>query len=154
MPTADAEQIYSQIPNSRSINLQGESGYYSFPCTQSVNVAFTFGGQQYSVATDQFNAGAVDSTGQYCLGAVFALETGSSSSISFIIGDAFLTGVYNAYRFNPPAVGFAQLGSGGTANTGGQSASTSGGLTSNAFKHTTNALAALAATAVGAFFLA
>ncbi|KAG0661883.1 hypothetical protein C6P46_003774 [Rhodotorula mucilaginosa] len=154
MPTADAQQVYSQIPNSRSINLQGESGYYSFPCTQSVNVAFTFGGQQYSVASDQFNAGAVDSTGQYCLGAIFALETGSSSSISFIIGDAFLTGVYNAYRFNPPAVGFAQLGSGGTANTGGESASTSGGLTSNAFKHTTNALAALAATAVGAFFLA
>lgn len=154
MPTADAEQIYSQIPNSRSINLQGESGYYSFPCTQSVNVAFTFGGQQYSVATDQFNAGAVDSTGQYCLGAIFALETGSSSSISFIIGDAFLTGVYNAYRFNPPAVGFAQLGSGGTANTGGESASTSGGVTSNAYKQTANALAALAATAVGAFFLA
>ncbi|GAA5871882.1 hypothetical protein JCM3774_000716 [Rhodotorula dairenensis] len=154
MPTADAETIYANIPNSQAINLQGESGYYSFPCTQSVNVAFTFGGQQYSIAPSQFNAGAVDSTGQNCLGAIFALETGSSSSISFIIGDAFLTGVYNAYRFNPPAVGFAQLGSGGTANTGGNSASTSGGLTSAAYKQTTSALVALAATAVGAFFLA
>ncbi|GAA5981255.1 hypothetical protein JCM10908_004040 [Rhodotorula pacifica] len=154
MPTSDAQQIYASIPNSRSINLQGESGYYSFPCSQTVNVAFTFGGQQYQIDPSQFNAGSVDSTGQYCLGAIFALETSQNSATSFIIGDAFLTGVYNAYRFDPPAVGFAQLGSGGTANTGGSSASTSNGMTSSAYKHSTNAAVALAATAVGAYFLA
>ncbi|GAA6043251.1 hypothetical protein JCM8097_008487 [Rhodosporidiobolus ruineniae] len=126
MPTSAAESIYAQIPNSQAINLDGESGYYAFPCSQTVDVTLTFGGVSYAIDSDQFNAGAVSRSGSLCLGAVFALETGSDS-ISVIIGDAFLTGVYNAYRFSPtPAVGFATLGSGGTANTGSSTASESG----------------------------
>ncbi|BGO94820.1 hypothetical protein NBRC10512_005360 [Rhodotorula toruloides] len=129
MPTAQAEQIYAQIPNSQQINLQGQSGYYSFPCTQKVDVSFKFGGVDYPIQENQFNAGAVDSRGQYCLGAVFALET-QSSSISFIVGDAFLTGVYNAYRFDPPSVGFATLGSGGSSASSGSNESSSSGSSS------------------------
>ncbi|BGP36378.1 hypothetical protein JCM10450v2_000278 [Rhodotorula kratochvilovae] len=128
MPEAAADAVYAQVPNSQSINLSGESGYYAFPCSQSVNVSMTFGGVEYSIDEDQFNAGAVDSRGSLCLGAVFALETGSSSSISVIVGDAFLTGVYSAYRFSdPPAVGFAKRGSGGSANTGANDSSSGSG---------------------------
>ncbi|GAA6002757.1 hypothetical protein JCM10207_007660 [Rhodosporidiobolus poonsookiae] len=125
MPSDQVATIYDSVPNSQPIVLDGEDGYYAFPCSQDVEVSFQFGGQTYAIDPDQFNAGAVDNRGRLCLGAVFALETGSSS-ISTIVGDAFLTGVYNAYRFAPtPAVGFATLGSGGTANTG-SSATSSG----------------------------
>lgn len=157
MPTADVEKVYSSIPNSRQVNLQGQTGYYAFPCSQTVDVSLSFGGQKYQIASSQFNAGAVDSTGQYCLGAIFALETGSSSAISYIFGDAFLTGVYSAYRFDPPAVGFAQLGSGGNANTDASATSskaTSAAPRSSTLSKSTTALVALTVTAVGAFVLA
>ncbi|GAA5895886.1 hypothetical protein JCM5296_006693 [Sporobolomyces johnsonii] len=125
VPTSTAETIYAQISNSQAINLDGVSGYYAFPCSQDVDVALTFGNVSYAIDSSQFNAGAVDSQGTLCLGAVFALETGSSS-VSYIVGDAFLTGVYNAYRFtDPPAVGFAKLGSGGSTSTSGSTDSTS-----------------------------
>ncbi|BGP12405.1 hypothetical protein JCM10213_001990 [Rhodosporidiobolus nylandii] len=125
MPTSAVRAIYSQISGAQAINLDGESGYYAIDCSASINVNFTFGGVEYSIDPNQFNAGAVDSRGTQCLGAIFALETGSTSTIDTIIGDAFLTGVYNAYRFSdPPAVGFATLGSGGTANTGSSSTAT------------------------------
>ncbi|GAA6051893.1 hypothetical protein JCM3770_006561 [Rhodotorula araucariae] len=151
MPQAAANAVYAKIPNSQSIRLSGESGYYAFPCTQTVKVSMKFGGVDYAIDPDQFNAGAVDSRGSLCLGAVFALETGSKSSISIIVGDAFLTGVYSAYRFSdPPAVGFASRGSGGSANTGntGANDSSAGGTTSAA------SVPAHAGKAVGAVALA
>lgn len=174
MPYDAASAIYNQIPNSRQVQLSGSSGYYSFPCSQTVNVAFQFGGQSYSVDSSQFNAGAVDRTGEYCLGAVFALTSqgsssaGSSNSPNFIIGDAFLTGVYSAYRFDPPAVGFAQLGSGGKSNVGASasggssgstsaassSSNTSGAARREAYSKSTTALVALAATGFAAFLFA
>ncbi|GAA5888886.1 hypothetical protein JCM6882_002890 [Rhodosporidiobolus microsporus] len=131
MPSSVVESVYSAIPNSQAINLQGESGYYAFPCDQEVEVSLQFGGVQYPVDPDQFNAGAVDTSGRLCLGAVFALET-DSDSVSVIVGDAFLTGVYNAYRLSSPAaVGFATLGSGGTANTGSSASSSVSGSGGN-----------------------
>ncbi|GAA5997214.1 pepsin-like aspartic protease [Rhodotorula paludigena] len=126
MPESAAQTVYDQVPNSTPYTLSGEDGYWAFPCEQTINVTMTFGGVEYPIDPEQFNAGSVDSRGRYCLGAIFALET--TSTISIIVGDAFLTGVYNAYRFtDPPAVGFAQLGSGGSANTGSDSASRTGG---------------------------
>lgn len=127
-PQSFAEAVYAQIPNAQAITLQGESGYYAYPCDQSVDVSLTFGGVEYSIDSDQFNAGAVNARGSLCLGAVFALETSSQSTVNIIVGDAFLTGVYSAYRFtDPPAVGFATRGSGGDANTGSSDSSTGGG---------------------------
>ncbi|GAA5827279.1 hypothetical protein JCM11251_001203 [Rhodosporidiobolus azoricus] len=156
MPTSAVESIYSAIPNSQAINLQGEAGYYAFPCDQSVNVTLQFGGVQYPIDPEQFNAGAVDRFGRLCLGAVFALET-ESDAVSIIVGDAFLTGVYNAYRLSEPAaVGFATLGSGGTANTGSSASSTVSGSGGNGagavgVKGATVAAAVGAAAAVALF---
>ncbi|GAA5849920.1 hypothetical protein JCM3766R1_001918 [Sporobolomyces carnicolor] len=146
VPTSIAESIYAQVPNSQAITLDGASGYYSFPCSQSVQVSLKFGGQSYAIDSTQFNGGAVDKYGRQCLGAVFSLTTGSNSP-SVIVGDAFLTGVYSAYRFSSPeAVGFATLGSGGSANTGSSATSSSGGT--NAGSTVFNTLTASAATVV------
>ncbi|GAA5993315.1 hypothetical protein JCM11641_001454 [Rhodosporidiobolus odoratus] len=152
MPSSAAEAIYAQIPNSQAINLDGESGYYAIDCDASVNVTLQFGGQSYQIDENQFNAGAVDSRGSLCLGAVFALETGSST-VSTIVGDAFLTGYYNAYRFSPnPAVGLATLGSGGTANTGSSdSSATTSGASSSLVLAKGGAVAALVAVAAALF---
>ncbi|GAA6059356.1 hypothetical protein JCM10212_003254 [Sporobolomyces blumeae] len=150
VPSSIAQSVYSQIPNSQAISLDGASGYYAFPCSQSVNAALKFGGQTYDISSSQFNGGAVDSYGRLCLGAIFALETGSNSP-SVIVGDAFLTGVYSAYRFtSPAAVGFASLGSGGSAGTG-SSETSSGGTNAGAtvFSKATLSAATVVAGLVG-----
>ncbi|GAA5899474.1 pepsin-like aspartic protease [Sporobolomyces salmoneus] len=150
VPTSIAENIYSQIPNSQSITLDGASGYYSFPCSQTVQVSLKFGGQTYSIDPTQFNGGAVDNFGRQCLGAIFSLTTGSNSP-SIIVGDAFLTGVYSAYRFSSPeAVGFATLGSGGSANTGSSATSSSGtNAGSTVFNKFTASIATVVAGIIG-----
>ncbi|SCV68470.1 BQ2448_591 [Microbotryum intermedium] len=128
-PAAAVAAIYAQISGAKAISLSGSSGYYSIPCNGNFNVAFTFGNVSYAIPSDAFNAGQYDASGN-CLGAIFSLTSGSassgtsSSSLQWIIGDAFLTGVYSAFRLSSPsAVGFATLGSGGTAVAGSNSSS-------------------------------
>lgn len=131
VPSSAAEAIYAQIPSAQATSLQGQQGYWAIPCNADINVSLTFGGVSYAIPSESFNAGAVDSRGTTCLGAVFELEAGNS--IDWVIGEAFLTGLYSVYRFDPPAVGFAQLGSGGnnagtttTQNTSSSSSGTNG----------------------------
>lgn len=65
-----------------------------------------------------FLAGNVDEIGKRCLGAVFALNTGSNAP-DLIVGAAFLKNVYAAYRFSPnPAVGLASLSNVANAMSG------------------------------------
>ncbi|KAK4058007.1 hypothetical protein OIO90_000746 [Microbotryomycetes sp. JL221] len=157
-PEAAVAAIYANIPEAQPYTLQGESGYFSMPCSSQVDVSLQFGGKSYSIPADSFNAGAIDSAGQNCLGAVFVLP--QSSSMPWVIGEAFLTGVYNTYRFNPPAVGFASLGSGGgsssiqDSSSGNTSSGGSGGGTNGAEKllnKSTLALVVLAFSAALAF---
>lgn len=109
-PPSLARQIYSQIPNSRSLGSQfsSSSGSYAIPCSSNVNIALTFGGQQYSINSADMNAGAVDRTGQYCLGGILGASLGSGAP-AFIVGDVFLKNVFSVYRYSPAAVGFASL---------------------------------------------
>lgn len=134
-PQSVCESIYSQLGGSAT-TVSGVSGYYGYPCDTPVSVTFTFGGQDYTVDSEAFNSGYLPTDYSTCLGAFFALDAGndptaqSSTSISWIVGASFLKTVYSAYRFSgPPAVGFAQLGSGGTAN--GISSTTGGSTETN-----------------------
>jgi cathepsin D len=148
VPSSAAAAIYAQIPSAQSTSLQGQQGYWAIPCTSDINVSLTFGGVSYAIPAESFNAGAVDSRGTTCLGAVFELDAGNS--IDWVIGEAFLTSVYNVYRFDPPAVGFAQLGSGG--NTGGSSTTqnTSSGSTSGAISVASSSTVVLLAAVITA----
>ncbi|KAM0755529.1 acid protease [Meredithblackwellia eburnea MCA 4105] len=83
-PTSAVQEIYAQIEGSEEISLSGESGYYSYPCSTSVNVTFTFGGVNYAISSEDFNSGYVDSRGTTCLGAVFEM---TSSNIEWIFGE-------------------------------------------------------------------
>lgn len=50
-----------------------------------------------------------------CTGAFFEMDLSSQSPISWIVGASFLKNVYSVFRYNPLAIGFAQLS--GTAQT-------------------------------------
>ncbi|KAM0793276.1 hypothetical protein ACM66B_000737 [Microbotryomycetes sp. NB124-2] len=155
-PAAAVQAIYANIPEAEPYTLQGESGYYSMPCSSQVDVSLQFGGKSYSIPSDSFNAGAIDTAGQNCLGAVFVLP--DSSSMPWVIGEAFLTGLYSSFRFDPPSVGFATLGSGGNSGSSNSqdsssSSGTGSGGTSGAGQLLMQWPVAVAALAASAFMV-
>jgi hypothetical protein len=107
-PAAQVAAVYAQIPNSVA-GTGNYDGYYLYPCSSNVNVAFSFGGQSWSISPTDFNSGQI-SSGQ-CIGSIFAY-TGTSSGPGWIIGDTFLKNVYTVFRANPASVGFAALATG------------------------------------------
>lgn len=114
-PQSEVEQIFSSIQGARQVNLGGSSssaemGYYAYPCNANPSISITFGGRQFSINSQDFNAGALDTSGRYCLGAIFATDLGEGAP-EWIVGDAFLKNVFSVYDYNngTPRVGFANL---------------------------------------------
>jgi hypothetical protein len=86
-----------------------QNNLVSIACSTTVNVAFSFGGQSWSIAPVDFKLTQI-SSGQ-CVGSIFVF-TGSSNGPGWIIGDTFLKNVYSVFRANPASVGFAALAPG------------------------------------------
>jgi len=66
----------------------------------------SFGGRTWAINPADFRLAQISNS--QCLGAFFQLTTGSSAP-PWIVGDTFLKNVYSVYRYDPPAVGFAEL---------------------------------------------
>ncbi|KAJ7588116.1 aspartic peptidase A1 [Mycena floridula] len=104
-PATDIAAIYAQIPGSAA-GTGNYDGYYTYPCDTTVDVTMAFGGKSWSISSADFLLAQLNK--DTCLGAFFELATGSSAP-SWIVGDTFLKNVYSVFRYNPAAVGFAQL---------------------------------------------
>ncbi|OCF56098.1 endopeptidase [Kwoniella mangroviensis CBS 10435] len=131
VPSQVAEAIYSQIPNSQALSASsGYDGYYQYPCDTTVNVTIQFGGLSYSMSNADMNLGSFTRDSSMCTGAFFAMDLSSQSPIQWIVGASFLKNVYSTFRYNPSAIGFAQLADGVSTVSNGTSQSTTGGGTS------------------------
>ncbi|KAI6108840.1 aspartic peptidase domain-containing protein, partial [Pisolithus croceorrhizus] len=104
-PSSAIQNIFAQIPGSQP-GTGSWAGYYSYPCSTEVNVAISFGGPSWSVSPADFRLTQISSSD--CIGAFFELSSGSGAP-SWVVGDTFLKNVYSVFRYNPAAVGFAQL---------------------------------------------
>lgn len=113
-PASSIEAIYAQIPDSQPATGEWE-GYYSYPCSTTVNVKVSFGGATWSISPTDFAFTQTSST--ECIGAFFEASTGSGAP-SWIFGDAFLKNVYSVFRYSPSSVGFANLSSIAIAENG------------------------------------
>ncbi|KAG9309508.1 acid protease [Chiua virens] len=108
-PASAIAAIYAEIPDSSPGTGQWE-GFYSYPCSQQVNVEISFGGPSWPVSPADFQFQSVGSTSSYCYGAFYSIpESTSSTTPQWIIGDTFLKNVYSVFRYNPHSVGFATL---------------------------------------------
>ncbi|OAX43184.1 aspartic peptidase A1 [Rhizopogon vinicolor AM-OR11-026] len=112
-PASSIEAIYANIPDSQPATGDYE-GYYTYPCSTTVNVELSFGGSTWSISPADFAFSQTSST--ECLGAFFEISTGSD--ITWIIGDTFLKNVYSVFRYDPASVGFANLSSVAIAENG------------------------------------
>ncbi|WWC91004.1 uncharacterized protein L201_005943 [Kwoniella dendrophila CBS 6074] len=131
VPTQVAQAIYQQIPNFQPLSASsGYQGYYEYPCSTNVNVTIQFGGLSYQISNQDMNLGSFTRDQSMCTGAFFAMDLSSQSPIQWIVGASFLKNVYSTFRYNPPAIGFAQLANGVSTISNGTSSSTTGGGTS------------------------
>jgi hypothetical protein len=150
-PDTIIEALYAQIPNSEA--LSSASGYYGYPCDTTINATITFGNQQYTLSSSDFEVSEISNG--VCLGAFFSVGSVTSrSSLNWIVGDVFLKSVYSIFSAGSTArVGFASLASGlnngSSSTTVAQSQSTSGAVATSMSLHTLAALllAALATMA-------
>ncbi|KAG1728147.1 aspartic peptidase domain-containing protein [Suillus paluster] len=104
-PSSIISEIYAQIPGSQPGSGSWQ-GYWTYPCSTSVNIAISFGGPSWPISPADFRLTSISSS--QCIGAFFELSTGGSAP-TWIIGDTFLKNVYSVFRYNPAAVGFAAL---------------------------------------------
>ncbi|OJA08498.1 hypothetical protein AZE42_11470 [Rhizopogon vesiculosus] len=101
-PASSIEAIYANIPDSQPATGEWE-GYYTYPCSTTVNVELSFGGSTWSTSPADFAFSRTTSTSTECLG--------TDTDPAWIIGDAFLKNVYSVSCYNPASVGFANLSS-------------------------------------------
>lgn len=85
LPQSVMSQLYALVPSSAPANLDGNGGYFSFPCEQEVTLSLTFGGITYTMPPSAFNAGTYDFDEYTCLASVFGLN-----SERYIIGESVL----------------------------------------------------------------
>ncbi|WRT69275.1 uncharacterized protein IL334_006259 [Kwoniella shivajii] len=132
VPTTVAQSIYSQISGSEALSASsGYDGYYQYPCDTTVNVTLQFGGLSYSISQADMNLGSFTRDTSMCTGAFFEMDLSTTSPIQWIVGASFLKNVYTTFRYNPSAIGFAQLANGvQSVSNGTTSSSTTGGGTS------------------------
>ncbi|KAI0346661.1 acid protease [Trametopsis cervina] len=104
----DAKRVkafYAKIPGSKDASATVGSGYYSFPCSSTPQVSFTYAGRSFAIAPQYFNLGRVSRGSSYCVGGIVA-----SGSLPFwIVGDVFLQNVYSSFDMGRNRVGFATL---------------------------------------------
>jgi hypothetical protein len=88
-PSSAIQAIYAAIPGSSAAT--GEwAGYYQYPCSTSVTVTLSFGGNTWTMSSADFKFTSLSSS--ECIGAFFETSstTTTGSTPSWIIGDAFL----------------------------------------------------------------
>lgn len=66
----------------------------------NVTLSLSFGGIYYDIPSENFAYAEADTEGKSCYGSVYDASGGTSTTL-FIIGQAFLKGVYSAYQFDP-----------------------------------------------------
>lgn len=108
-PPDVVEKLYAAIPKAKRGNGTLE-GFWTYPCSQKVAVTINFGGRTWPMASDDFALATNDP--KTCVGAIFETTLGSNDNPQipdWYIGASFLKNVYSVFRYDPPAVGFAQL---------------------------------------------
>ena len=100
-PPKQAEAFWDKIDNSEAIG----GGYYTFPCADTPEVSFSFGGKEWAMSKDNFNLGSTSAGSGRCVGSVVGMDTGINA---WIIGDSFLKDVYTSFNLDTKSVGFAE----------------------------------------------
>ncbi|WVW78445.1 hypothetical protein I302_100399 [Kwoniella bestiolae CBS 10118] len=107
-PESIIQAIYANIPGSQRMT-GSYAPYFAYPCSTNVNFEITFGGFTIKITDQDFNLGRYTSDQTMCTGAAYVQSLSSSSPVQWIVGDAAIKNTYTVFRYEPAAVGFANL---------------------------------------------
>ncbi|KAJ6478627.1 acid protease [Mycena vitilis] len=105
-PPAAAKEVYAKVPGSALFD--SANGYYSFPCDTPPKIAFSWGGADWVISTDNINLGQTEEGSSSCVGALAGVDVGIGSNM-WLLGDSFMKNAYSVFDFDQNAVGFAAL---------------------------------------------
>ncbi|KAJ3877629.1 putative aspartic protease [Lentinula edodes] len=105
-PPAAVKKFYAKISGSQLYD--ATNGLYSFPCSTSSSISFSWGGKSFAISSKNFNLGQTGTGSAQCVGALAGLDLGLGSS-TWLLGDSFMKNVYTVFSFEQNAVGFASL---------------------------------------------
>ncbi|CAK5281506.1 unnamed protein product [Mycena citricolor] len=95
LPASHASAFYAMIPSAKPAPDYGPE-FYSYRCSDVLDIAFSFGGHSFSINQADFNLGRTSQGSSDCVGGILALGDGFPSDIA-IIGDEFLKSWYSTY---------------------------------------------------------
>ncbi|KAF7797249.1 hypothetical protein EIP86_008441 [Pleurotus ostreatoroseus] len=103
--------LYEKIPGAREI--PDNSGFWEIPCL-SPPVSLVFGGKAFTLLPQAFVLTAQEAGEPgFCVGSIVAYMQSSSGESSdpgfWVVGDAFLRGVYSTFDVDNKRIGFADL---------------------------------------------
>ena len=82
-PPSQGATLYANIPGAKVYD--SNSGFYSFPCNSVPNnVAFSWGGNNWTISADNFNLGHASAT--QCIGAIVGQDLGLGKNV-WLAGD-------------------------------------------------------------------
>ncbi|KAI0923496.1 hypothetical protein AcW1_006440 [Taiwanofungus camphoratus] len=105
-PLEAVKQFYSVVDGAQEYNFN--AGLWSFPCNSTLTVGFTWGGNNWTIASDNFNLGPTESGSDQCMGALSSQDLGMGDNV-WVLGDTFMMNVYTVFSIDNNAVGFASL---------------------------------------------
>ncbi|PIL22776.1 transporter [Ganoderma sinense ZZ0214-1] len=105
-PTDAADAFWQNVDGSS----QAEQGLYTFPCNTVPEVAFSWGGQSWSISANDLNLGPLEEGSSDCVGAITGADLGLGDDV-WLLGDTFMKNVYTVFNADQgnESVGFAQL---------------------------------------------
>ncbi|KAH9917408.1 acid protease [Epithele typhae] len=105
-PPSAVQTFYAAISGSGEYD--SSQGEYYYSCDSPPNVAFSWGGQDWTITDANFNLGETESGSGKCIGALIGQDIGLGDNV-WLLGDSFMKNVYTAFSFDKTAVGFATL---------------------------------------------
>ncbi|KAH8828296.1 acid protease [Flagelloscypha sp. PMI_526] len=110
MSESNASKFYSLIRGSKPIpyDQYGASGFYSFPCKSSLDIAFSFEKIRFSLSSDDFNLGPISEENQEdCVGGILAQDDSFPTELA-VIGAEFLKSWYSTYDYGNMRIGLGR----------------------------------------------
>ncbi|KAF9219141.1 acid protease [Gyrodon lividus] len=101
----DVATIYEIVGGTDASGTLGD-GYYTFRCDEVPNISFTFGDTSFPIFPENLSTGTTFPGSEDCIGVIVGQDLAEGA---WLIGGAFLRGVYTAFDVGDMRVGFATL---------------------------------------------
>ncbi|KAJ7067092.1 acid protease [Mycena amicta] len=80
----------------------------SFPCDSPPEISFNWGGEDWTISSDNINLGTTEDGSSDCVSSLAAQDLGLGTDV-WLLGDSFMKNVYTVFDVDQEAVGFAAL---------------------------------------------